>query len=133
MTAPPDGGREGRGDRGAAPPARGARPPVRPAPLPPGRPNDPGDLGEATAPRPLADLPGHPVDPITVAPRVDPPTLDLPRQRPTPPGVGLELASRVLRLARENPRWGYCASSASAESSAYWYPRRRCAPSRAAT
>jgi hypothetical protein len=32
-----------------------------------GRPHDPGEPGEAAAPRSLADLPGHPVDAVALA------------------------------------------------------------------
>jgi len=31
-------------------------------------------------PRALVDLPGHPIDPVALAPGADPPTLDLPGQ-----------------------------------------------------
>src|SRR5215211_2604368 len=58
----------------------GATPTDRPAPLHTGRPDDPGDPGEAITARALADLPGHPIDPGALAPGADPPTLDLPGQ-----------------------------------------------------
>jgi hypothetical protein len=38
------------------------------APLHAGRPDDPGRLGQAAAPRSLADLPGHAVDSAALAP-----------------------------------------------------------------
>jgi hypothetical protein len=33
--------------------------------------------------------------------------LDVPDPWPTPPGLDPEVVDLVLRLARENPRWGY--------------------------
>src|SRR5947207_10718129 len=74
----PDTEHQRRVDRGPPPPTAGTAPPSYPPPLHASRPDDPRGPGEATPPRPLADLPGHPVDAAALAPRNDPPTMDLP-------------------------------------------------------
>jgi hypothetical protein len=91
-------GRQGRGDRSAAPPTGGVTPADRPAPLHPRRPDDPGDTGEAAAPRSLANLPGRSVDSASLAPRADPPTLDVPSQASTRRALDPEVVDLVLRL-----------------------------------
>src|SRR6266550_482846 len=99
-------GREGHGDRGAPPPADGAKAAGPPAPVHPIGPGRDGDAGPAAAPRPVAGLPGHPRHTAALAPRAGGPPVDLPTHRPAPrsgPGV----VEVMLRLARENPRWGY--------------------------
>jgi len=79
----PVSGGEGRGDRGAAPSARRAAPSGGPAPIPPYRPAHAGDVVPAAAAGPLAGLPGHTVDAVTLAPRVGAAPLDLSDDRPT--------------------------------------------------
>src|SRR5436190_9589058 len=74
----PVAGRKGRGDRGATPPAAGPAPAGGPTPLHPDRPDGPRDAGEAATPRSLADLPGHTIDAVSLAPRADPLAVDLP-------------------------------------------------------
>jgi hypothetical protein len=101
-------GRQGRGDRSAAPPTGGVTPADRPAPLHPRRPDDPGDTGEAAAPRSLANLPGRSVDSASLAPRADPPTLDVPSQASTRRALDPEVVDLVLRLgtvAFSHPGW----------------------------
>jgi hypothetical protein len=56
--------------------------------------------------------------------------LDLPRHRqPAPNTLNDEVVALVLRLAQENPHWGYSGSSASAGSSVWPSRRRACATS----
>jgi hypothetical protein len=48
-------------------------------------------------------------------------------------GLDPDVVEVVLRLARENPRWGYVRILGSAASSVWWCPRRRCGGSYAGT
>jgi hypothetical protein len=59
-----------------------------PSPLRPGRPDSSRGAGQAAPPRSLAHLPGHTRHPVALAPRDDPPTLDVPGHRSKPPGAG---------------------------------------------
>jgi hypothetical protein len=52
---------------------------------------------------------------------------------PGRPALGAELVALVVRLARENPRWGTDASSESSRSLTSPSPRRQCATSCGAT
>ena len=78
-----------------------------PGPLHTNRPDVARGPGEVVAARPLADLPGHALDLAALAP-------ELIRRRWTYPANGRhrrmldqEVIDLVLRLARENLRWGY--------------------------
>jgi hypothetical protein len=49
-----------------------------------------------------------PSDADALAPRARSPALDVPASsRVAPNALGAEVVALVLRLARENPRWGY--------------------------
>ncbi len=81
-------GRIGRRDCRTPPPTPGIAPAGGPAPLHAGRPDDSRRVGEAAAPRSLADLPCHPIDSAAMAQPADPPTVELSRPRSKPPGLG---------------------------------------------
>ena len=51
-----------------------------------------------------------------------------PTGRRDPRALDPQVVQLVVRMAEENPRWGRCGSSASAERWASRCPRRRCAP-----
>src|SRR6266508_1776821 len=97
--ARPGTGREGCGDRGAAPPAGGAAPAGCPAPLHPDRPDAARDAGTAAAVGTLAAVPGHPFDAAALAPRAGTPPLDLPVGRTTGSPVSARGRGRTHRAA----------------------------------
>ena len=103
-----DGGREHGGDRSVTPPARGTASAGAPAAVHARR-SDAPDVGQASPAGPVARLSRHPRDAVAVAPRTGGPPLDLPPRSTKPRGGGLDdkVVELVLRLARENPRWGY--------------------------
>src|SRR6266542_4448753 len=72
--ARPGRGREGRGDRRAAPPVAGAAPTGCPAPLHAHR---SARAGEVAAEDTLGGVPGHALDAAALAPRAGAPPLDL--------------------------------------------------------
>jgi hypothetical protein len=58
-------------------------------------------------PGPEAGLPGHARDAAALAPRTGGPPLDLSEYRAPDGGLADEVVDLVLRMAREDPRWGY--------------------------
>jgi putative transposase len=80
-------------------------------------------------PRSLADVLGHPVHSASLAPRVDSPAMVVPTPWSTPAGIGPEVIHLVLRLARENPRWGYVRIVGECRRRACACRLPRCAPS----
>ena len=64
-------------------------------------------MGEAIAPRSLAGILGYSGDVAGLASGAGGPSLDLPRHRPWSAEFAEATVDLVLRLSRENPRWGY--------------------------
>src|SRR5262249_19592714 len=105
-SAGPRRGVQGRGDHGAASRGHGAAPPGRPSQTGLGRPRGRGGPGPPPARR-SARRPGvYPGTPAGLAPPSDHSQVDLPGTA-GPPGVGQGIRDLVLRLAGENPAWGY--------------------------
>src|SRR5437016_7606340 len=91
-----------------ATPAIGAAPAGDPAAVHLDRSAGAGQPGVADVPGAVGDLPGHTRHAVAVASRVGPSPLDLPGRWPVgPSALGANVVELVLRLARENPRWGY--------------------------
>jgi hypothetical protein len=67
-------------------------------------------LAKPAPPRSLADLPGHPIDPASLAPRADPPPLDLvAAEKAIRPAQGPVVAYRdrwwLVRVCHLSDRW----------------------------
>jgi hypothetical protein len=99
-------GGKGRRATRVAPRGGGAATPGDPAAGRLGRPGGAGWAGAAAAPSGLAGLVRPAGDAAGLASGPGPTPLDLPHQRGRP-AVATEVRALVLRLARENPTWGY--------------------------
>ena len=101
------GGCEGRRDRGPAASADGVAPAGRPTQVHALGSAGAGGVGEAVATGMLVGVPGNPGHAAALAPRIGPAPLDLSTLARRAARIGSSVVDLVLRIARENPRWGY--------------------------
>jgi hypothetical protein len=104
--APAVGGLQGAGDRVASARAVGAAPPGRSAAAPTKPPAPSGGGEPDTAPLALGLVRGDPEHVAALAPTSRYSRWTYADRTGRPP-IGREIRELVLRLARENPRWGY--------------------------
>jgi hypothetical protein len=101
-----DAGRGCGGDRGAVAPGGGAASAGAASAVHASRSDAAGLVGEAVSTGALVGVPGHARDTGAVAPGVDRSAVD-PKTGRDRRGLDDEVVALVVRLARENPRWGY--------------------------
>ena len=99
--------RQRRRDRRRAPPAQCAAPPGQASRVPPRRSCDSCGAEPGASPLPLVDLPGDAGHDPPVAPALGDPQVDAARPSRRPSTARRAPGGGILRLARENPRWGY--------------------------
>src|SRR6266567_7964217 len=99
--------RQGCRDRRAPPPTRRAAPPGQAARVPTRRPFAPGDAERHAPSHALVELPCHPDTILRWHRRLVTRKWTQPQPGGGRPALASDVVVLILRLARENPRWGY--------------------------
>ena len=98
---------QGHRDRCAAASTDGGAPVGCPTAVLAARPAGAGRVGTVAAPRAVGLVPSHAIHVAPLAPGAHGPPLDLSDRRRRPSRLDPEVVNLVVRMARENPRWGY--------------------------